>query len=442
MRFREKLVLLDGRTFGEAMATFQREDFAALDSGAFRHAYLERPRGHSKTTDVAAEAVVELFLGPPGGRLYAAAVDRDQAALLHESAVGLIRRTPRLSEAIRIERWRIILPARDSMLTVLSADAPSAYGLQPTWIACDELAQWPDDRGEELWNALWTATGKRSARMIVITTAGWDQTSLCWRVREMAQREPDWYFSSRGQCAPWIDPNWLEQQRRTLPPHVFARLHESRWVEGAGAFLTAAEVASIFDASLRPMLSRPPGATLCVIGVDLGLTHDRAVATVAFKDAHKALVVAYIRSWEGRRSEPVSLASVEEEVLRLAREFQAEVIVDPYQAALMAERLRAKGVRVTEYAFTAESRRKLFGVLLQVVKDGLLRSFPHEELRRELLSLEVTESSAGWRVDHRPGRHDDHVVSLALAVHGLVAARPEPRIWVIPMPEVVWSKWW
>jgi hypothetical protein len=30
--------------------------------------------------------------------------------------------------------------------------------------------------------------------MFVISTAGWGQTSIAWEVREIARREPDWYF--------------------------------------------------------------------------------------------------------------------------------------------------------------------------------------------------------------------------------------------------------
>src|SRR3990170_6181462 len=96
--------------------------------------------------------------------------------------------------------------------------------------------------------------------MLVITTAGWDRTSIAWEVRQTAEREADWYFSPRGQCASWVSPAWLQQQRRTLPAHVFARLHESRWVEGAGAFLTAAEVNVAFDPSLAPAAKPMPEA--------------------------------------------------------------------------------------------------------------------------------------------------------------------------------------
>ena len=49
---REAVTLEDGRPWGEVAESWQAEDFAALDSGRFRHAYLERPRGHAKTFDL------------------------------------------------------------------------------------------------------------------------------------------------------------------------------------------------------------------------------------------------------------------------------------------------------------------------------------------------------------------------------------------------------
>ena len=73
---------------------------------------------------------------------------------------------------------------------MLASDAPSAYGLRPDWIAVDELAEW---RTRTLWDSLWSATGKRPrCRMLVISTAGWDRTSIAWEVRSIAELETDW----------------------------------------------------------------------------------------------------------------------------------------------------------------------------------------------------------------------------------------------------------
>src|SRR3990170_5595178 len=130
--------------------------------------------------------------------------------------------------------------------------------------------------------------------MLVITTAGWDRTSIAWEVRQTAEREADWYFSPRGQCASWVSPAWLQQQRRTLPAHVFARLHESRWVEGAGAFLTAAEVDAIFGAEL------PVGSGPVAVGVDLGVARDAAVIALVRRGAGGLVAVEALDTWAPR----------------------------------------------------------------------------------------------------------------------------------------------
>lgn len=414
MVFRSMLVLPDGRTFGAAMADFQREDFAGLDRPGIRYCYLERSRGASKTTDLACECVAELFLSPPGGRLFGAAVDRDQAALLHEAASGWIRRTPGLAEAVEVERWRLIVPSTDTIFTTLSADAPSSWGLSPTWVCCDELAMWPEGQGEALWQALWSSSGKRNARVICITTAGFDLASLCWRVREMARSEPSWYFSSRSETPPWISPEWIELQRRSLPEHVFKRLHQSVWTEGAGAFLLASEVDGIFTEN------PPENGGRRVIGLDLGLSRDATALAVVRRDAKtQVLVVDEIETWRSRAGERVDLTAVEEACAMFAEKFSASVYVDPWQAALLAQRLRNRGVAVKEMTFTAENRGRLFSTLLDLIRGGRLRARSNPEFRRELLGLEVTPSAGGFRVDHRRTGHDDIVVAVGLGTQAL-----------------------
>ena len=55
MALRRSLVLDVGPRLGEVIDPWQEEDFRALDDPRFRHAYLERPRGHSKTGDLGTE---------------------------------------------------------------------------------------------------------------------------------------------------------------------------------------------------------------------------------------------------------------------------------------------------------------------------------------------------------------------------------------------------
>jgi Phage Terminase len=254
MEFRKHAIILeDGRPFGEAMDDWQEADFRALDSGRYRHAYWERPRGHGKTFDVGTEALAELVLGQPGGRLYAAAADADQGRLLTDDVIGKVRRSPLLSSLVKITKDEITATHTGTTLVVLPADIPGRWGLRPDWVACDEITEW---RRREFWDALWSATGKRPrCRMHCIATAGWDKASLAWEVRGIAESEEDWHFSSRGQCASWISPAWLAQQKRTLPEHVYRRLHENEWVEGVGAFLTEQEVEAVFTLEAEALVA-------------------------------------------------------------------------------------------------------------------------------------------------------------------------------------------
>src|SRR3990172_5020149 len=118
MAFRREAVLLeDGRPFGDLIEPWQEEDFRALDDPAHRHAYLERPRGHSKTGDLGTEAVAELVLGRPGSQLYCAAADEDQARLLLADVVGKFQRSPLPAPLVKTTRTSLAVKATGSTLT-------------------------------------------------------------------------------------------------------------------------------------------------------------------------------------------------------------------------------------------------------------------------------------------------------------------------------------
>ena len=434
-RIRNAIILEDDRTMGEAMDDWQREDLEMLDRYETRHALLSRPRGHSKTGDAGSEAVVELLTGKDKVML-AYAADQEQATLLLNDVKAKLRRGGYVSDVsprtaiskdapavwqpgdpiqVHIYQDRIVSTS-GNVLTVEASDVSSSWGKRPDWVVCDELVEW---RRPELWQAIWSATGKRPrSRVIVITTSGWDKSHFAWDVFEMARTEDDWYFSSRRQCASWIQPKWLEQQRRTMPEHVYKRLHENLWVDGFGAFLSSEEVERIFTLEIPPA-----NAGRSAIGLDVGLTHDRTVlAAVRLFPQPKAAPLLYcdtLETWQGSRSNKVDLADVQRSAYEASIRWKAPVYADPHQAEQLIQNLVKLGRHAKAYTFTSASRRDLFAGLFAAIREGRLRCAPHEELRRELLGLEVqTTASGSYRVDHKAGRYDDHVIALSLAVHG------------------------
>ncbi len=409
MWLRKLLPLEDGTPFGEKMEEWQEQDFRSEDEHPELNTYIERPRGHSKTFDTAVNIVTRMLLGPPRQQLYGLAADEEQGELLLKDVAGIFGRHPGLRSLVKIMAKTVTVKKTGTVYTNLNSNAPTLYGLRPDAVYVDELVE---HRRRDAWDALWTATGKRKGCTVhIISTPGWDRAHFAWPIREHARTDPAWIFSSRGQCASWISPVWLRQQQRTLPEHVYARLHEGRWSEGGGAWLSAAQVEAIFGAV-------PEGEGSRCIGLDIGISRDRTVAA-AVKSVGGFAVVEHLEIYTPTKHDRVDLSVVEQDVYTLALRLGASVFLDPYQAVGIAQRLRDRGINVCEYAFTADKRRTLFAKLLDYISTGRLRARPHEEFQRELLSLEVKESLSGWRVDHRSSGHDDIVVAVSLGLAGL-----------------------
>lgn len=423
--FREEILRLeDGRTLGAALEDWQREHvFGPIDAidenGHPRYRLLdfELPRGHGKTTGIAAVVVTELILGGHDLRAFAFASDEDQAGLLHDAAAGFIARLPKeLRQKFTIERRRIEFRPTRSELRVMSADAPSAYGLVADLIVVDELGQFHD---RELWDSLITALPKKpNARLIVISTPGWRRKSIAWEVREAARTTDGYYLFAPGKpLASFVDRAEVERQRATLPRHVFARLHLGQWSDGEGSLVTAEDLARCIrpDRSPRLSCSEP---SFHVIACDLGLRNDRAVVAVVHRTM-LGVALDTMRTWEGSHEAPVRIIDdVEPFIVQCLRTFPfAQITLDPWQMESTFERLQRIGVHVELFNFTGTAIDRLTTNLYSIAHGGQLELYPDLALEEELLDVQVVEKSYGVRIDHRADAHDDRVIALGMGAY-------------------------
>lgn len=204
--FIENLTIdVDGtpRRFGDEMDDWQRTDFDALvpamkrcsghsdDSTAKMRAYLERGRGHSKTTDIAVICIWMMAFASRPLKGYAFAADKEQADLVRQSVETIIRLNPWLSAILEVQK-NVILniaahqhPGNGSTLTIFTSDVGSSYGLLADFIVCDELTHWEGDGS--LWHSIISTAAKRkNCLLLVISNAGF-QDSWQWSVREAAR---------------------------------------------------------------------------------------------------------------------------------------------------------------------------------------------------------------------------------------------------------------
>ena len=130
-----------------------------------RRAFISMGRKNAKTTLCAFLLLLHL-VGPErriNSQLYSAATSREQASLIFDMAVRIIRMSPVLNSLVAIKETNKILicPSKGTKYRALSAEAKTAYGLNPVFIVHDELGQVRGSRSP-LFDALETATGAQT----------------------------------------------------------------------------------------------------------------------------------------------------------------------------------------------------------------------------------------------------------------------------------------
>lgn len=441
------LVLEDGRRWGEAAEPFQWTDARAVLSlgNITPYHFLTRPRGGSKTTDLAGMTIAALLCQlPPQAAGYAFAADQEQAGRLLRAIEGFRDRTPELAGALAVEVEKVTAPAAGTFLKVQAADAAGTWGMIPHWIVVDEIAQWGTTPGpRKLWEAIRTSMHKvPGSRLILLTTAG-DPAHWSRKVLDHALRNKLWRVHEVPGPAPWGDADRLEEQREALTESSWRRLYLNEWTADEDRLTTADDIAACvtIDGPLAP-----DARWFYAIGVDVGIKNDRTVGSVCHLEPLRTaegyglkVVLDRMQVWKGSRTAPVQLDEVEEWIAQASASFGgAPVIIDPWQAVGMAQRLRERGVVVGEFTFSASSVGRLALTLYSLLRDHALAIPNDPELIDELLNVRLRESSPGvYRMDHDPDKHDDRALSLSLAAHLLLEAAEEPVTEIVEYSERV-----
>ena len=439
------LVDVDGvvRRFGDVQDDWQRADFAALDPALLRctgrkpeakgpgRAYLERGRGHSKTTDLAVTCCWAMAFATRPLRGFAYAADKDQARLLRDAMQTITRLNPWLAGILAVEAHRVVNvaaghPGEGGTLTIEASDVGSSYGILPDLIIADEIVHWEGDGA--LWESLISSAAKRAnCFLAVISNAGFAD-SWQWKVREAARVDPGWYFSRlEGPRASWLTPDRLAEQRRMLPPVAYARLWENQWSTGGGDALTEADIAAAFKPDLSPMPRQAPGWEF-VAGLDLGVSRDASAVCLlgvhkrncweADRADHGRIRLAYTRLWkpQGRK---VDLQEVEDALLALHFQFELKAVAfDPWQATHMSQRLSLSHLPMQEVTPTGQNLQRIATVLIESFNDRRVDLYEDADLRRDLRRMRVEERSYGFRLvsPHDVHGHSDLGTAFSLAM--------------------------
>ena len=169
----------------------------------FRSSYTEVARKNGKSTDGAGDGLYLGFMdGEPGAEVYSAATKRDQARIVHQEAIRMVRKNPNLKKYIKIYKDNLSFEATASKYEPLGGDSDSMDGLNVHGAIVDELHA---HKNRETLELLETATGSREQPMIImITTAGVDRKSVCYEKHEYTRKVLEgWKDGS------YIDDSWF-----------------------------------------------------------------------------------------------------------------------------------------------------------------------------------------------------------------------------------------
>jgi phage terminase large subunit-like protein len=145
----------------------------AGDGNGYRHSIslIGMPRKNGKSALGSVFGLYSLILGARGAEVYSVAAEKEQARIVFADAKRMVEASPELTAITKLYRDAIELPKAGSVYRVLSAEAYSKEGLNPSATIFDELHAQPN---RELFDVMSLAMGARGrlSTLIAITTAG------------------------------------------------------------------------------------------------------------------------------------------------------------------------------------------------------------------------------------------------------------------------------
>lgn len=420
-------ILEDGRRYGDVRtATQELEMFAPLAERRKKYSFFKLARGWDKTSGLAAwYPLEELILGHKGQETIIFASDTEQGLIPLREIHGYLDRNPYIGAGIRRNKNEV--SNRIGRIVVMSSDAPSSFGTKASFYVIDELHAWHTDNHRDLFYSIYTACVKRKdARLVVLTNAGAAFSKVYFEMIDKVKESEAWHFFETGASPPWIDETEIEEQRKFLPPMVYARLHGNVDARGAGNFITSEDLSRCVDPELSPQVSGKPGR-LYGVGLDFGRVKDRSAVAICHREGNN-IVLDDCRWWKGNHANPVSFAIVEEHLLGLKEKFAvAKALFDPHQTQNLMERLRGT-LPVEEFNFSQKSWNELAGPFYQLLHYGRLRLYPDQTVETELLMLELKQTPQGIRFDHSRGGYSDIATAIALAALACVRMPGSPGL--------------
>jgi len=372
----------------------------------YQYAYLEIPKKNGKTTLIAALGLYHLVMDAPGGQIYCCAADREQASLAYNAAKQMIEQSEELSEVCKVTDSKKLITNKETgtFLKVLSAEAYTKHGINPTVVIFDELHAQPN---RDLWDVMTFGAGsaRREPLWLIITTAGddpdrhsvgWEQHEYARKVRDGEHEDPYWYvkmYNAPEECDIFDEKIWydvnpslgvtidIEKVRQEAigarndpaKERLFRWLRLNQWVSVKRVGWLPL---TLWDKTTGKWSPAEMIGKKCYVGLDLSSTIDLTGAVLLFppqegfnewrelyeawipEDSMKERIardhVPYDRWVKSKHlhatpGNAVDYEFVEARLLAIDRQYNIKALCpDPWNSRMLTQRLDKKGITVVE----------------------------------------------------------------------------------------------
>ena len=282
----------------------------------FRRCYIEQGKGNGKSPLAGGIGLYGMMAdGEAGAQVFAAAAKMDQARILFDDAVKMVRQSPMLEERITPSGVNPVYNLADlktgSFFRPVGRDTgKTGSGLRPHFALLDEIHEHPNRDTLEMLERGFKF--RRQPLLLMITNSGSDRNSICWEEHEHAvkvahgEEQDDNTFSY--VCAldegddPLEDPScWIKAnpllgvtiteqyladvaaQAKAIPGKAnnIRRLHFCQWTDAESAWISR----DVWEACEDPdMTLEDFEGEECWFGLDLGATKDLTGRSMIFRD--------------------------------------------------------------------------------------------------------------------------------------------------------------
>lgn len=386
----------------------------------------------------------------PSTEAKVAANDLEQSqGRVFQTAVDLIKKNPHLRASATVRQSTIVL-SNGTRITAIPNDYRGEAGSRHSIAVYDELWGYASESSQRLFEELTPPPTEQDAWILIGTYAGYTGESVLLerlyqeglsgeRIDtdlECYQHGRLFMFWSHTPRQPWQTSEYYAEQRRTLRPNAYLRLHENQWVTGSETFISAQQFDGCVDATHQPALERIDRGLF--VGVDAGIKNDTAAVVAVYREGQRIVLAAH-RIWRPTAADPLDIEDTIEAYLEdLRRRFRVRrILADPYQLHRSITSLRKRGCPIFEFPQTPANMTAAGQTLFELLNGRNLRLYPSDELRAQALNTVALESSRGWRIaKEKTTRKIDAITALAVACRNALDAPDGPSFGSAYMPHL------